>query len=111
MTEITFTDKARDKALNIQQTENLTGQPLRVGVKGGGCSGFRYDMFFDAGYVPTDMDHVFKFGDLTVVVDQVSFTFLDGMTVDYLDGLNATGFKFINPNQKSTCGCGNSFDA
>jgi iron-sulfur cluster insertion protein len=80
---------------------------LRVGVVGGGCSGFQYSMAFEnqAGM----MDKVFTFDDLKVFVDATSLMYLNGCTVDYVETLEAAGFKFENPQVKSTCGCGSSF--
>ena len=81
---------------------------LRVGVRGGGCSGFQYSMSFEnqAGM----MDKVFKFDDLKVFVDATSLMYLNGCVVDYVETLEAAGFKFDNPAVKSTCGCGSSFN-
>jgi iron-sulfur cluster assembly accessory protein len=80
---------------------------LRIGVVGGGCSGFQYSMAFEnqAGM----MDKVFKFDDLNVYVDATSLMYLNGCIVDYVETLEAAGFKFENPQVKSTCGCGSSF--
>ena len=80
---------------------------LRLGVMGGGCSGFQYSMAFEnqSGM----MDKVFTFEDLKVFVDATSLMYLNGCTVDYVETLEAAGFKFDNPQVKSTCGCGSSF--
>ena len=80
---------------------------LRIGVVGGGCSGFQYSMSFEnaAGM----MDKVVRFDDLKVFVDATSAMYLNGCTVDYVETLEAAGFKFDNPQVKSTCGCGSSF--
>ena len=80
---------------------------LRVGVQGGGCSGFSYSLMVEDEV--TAMDKKFNFDGLTVVVDAVSIMYLDGCTVDYIETLEASGFKFNNPNVKTTCGCGSSF--
>jgi iron-sulfur cluster assembly protein len=80
---------------------------LRVGVKGGGCSGLTYELDFDNEGRPGDMD----FGDeqLRIVCDMKSFLYLCGTELDFTDGLNGKGFNFINPNASRTCGCGESF--
>lgn len=83
----------------------ITG--LRIGVAGGGCSGFQYTMALEK---DTDEgDTVLEFGDVKVFVDPQSGPLLDGVTVDFLDGLEGSGFKFENPNAKNSCGCGSSF--
>ncbi len=80
---------------------------LRIGVVGGGCSGFQYSMSFEnqAGM----MDKVYDFDGLKVFVDATSLMYLNGCVVDYVETLEAAGFKFENPTVKSTCGCGSSF--
>ncbi len=80
---------------------------IRLGVQGGGCSGFSYAMQWENEKQP--MDKEYEFDGLRVLVDGVSAMYLDGVTVDYLETLEASGFKFDNPNVKSTCGCGSSF--
>jgi iron-sulfur cluster assembly accessory protein len=87
--------------------QNPVPAGLRVGVVGGGCSGFSYSMAFEnaAGL----MDKTFDFDGLKVYVDATSLTYLTGCTVDYLETLEGAGFKFDNPQVKSTCGCGSSF--
>jgi len=84
------------------------GASRRIGVAGGGCSGFQYSMSFEnaAGM----MDKIARFDDLKVFVDATSAMYLNGCTVDYVETLEAAGFKFENPNVKSTCGCGSSFN-
>lgn len=81
---------------------------LRVGVKGGGCSGFSYILGFDTA---TDEDMVFYVDDITVYLNKAHALYLMGMNIDWLDGLQNRGFTFTNPNAKSTCGCGSSFSA
>ena len=80
---------------------------MRVGVKGGGCSGLMYDLTFDDVLQPSDKvieDHGIK-----LVVDKKSVLYLAGTTLDFSDGLNGKGFQFLNPNASRTCGCGESF--
>ena len=80
---------------------------LRVGVKGGGCSGLTYDLNVDA--EERDNDKVIEQHGVTILIDKKSYVFLAGTTLDYSGGLNGKGFQFYNPNAKTTCGCGTSF--
>ena len=104
---IHLTDVAAAKVKEIAREEGLEGQGLRVQVKGGGCSGFRYDLFFDE--KPTDMDQVIESQGIQLFIDPLSLQYLDGTEIDYVEGLSGAGFKFGNPNVKGTCGCGSSF--
>ncbi len=79
---------------------------LRVGVKGGGCSGMTYVLGFDA---PKENDTTYTFGDLSFVMDPAHEMYLYGMEIDWQGGLNSRGFTFKNPNASATCGCGTSF--
>lgn len=108
-TPITLTPQAVAKVREIMTTQDPVPAGLRLGVVGGGCSGFQYSMSFEnqAGL----MDKVLNFEGLKVFVDSTSLMYLQGCTVDYLETLEASGFKFDNPNTKSTCGCGSSFNA
>jgi iron-sulfur cluster assembly accessory protein len=102
-----LTPQAIAKVREIMATQDPIPAGLRIGVVGGGCSGFQYSMAFEnqAGM----MDKVFKFDDLSVYVDATSLMYLNGCIVDYVETLEAAGFKFENPQVKSTCGCGSSF--
>ena len=80
---------------------------LRLGVKGGGCSGLSYVIAFDAH--PRERDRIFTFEGVRVFIDPKSFVFLNGMTLDYEETLMRQGFNFINPNSARSCGCGTSF--
>src|SRR6267378_1447939 len=104
---ITLTANAVTKVKEIMAQQNPVPAGLRVGVVGGGCSGFSYSMQFEnsAGM----MDKVFEFDGLKVYVDATSVMYLNGCIVDYVETLEGAGFKFENPNVKSTCGCGSSF--
>jgi iron-sulfur cluster assembly accessory protein len=106
---LNLTDGAITKVREIMATQDPLPAGLRIGVVGGGCSGFQYSMSFEnqSGM----MDKVFKFDDLKVFVDATSLMYLSGCVVDYVETLEAAGFKFENPNVKSTCGCGSSFSA
>jgi iron-sulfur cluster assembly protein len=80
---------------------------LRLGVKGGGCSGMSYVIASDAH--PRERDHIFTFGGVRVFIDPKSFVYLNGMTLDFEETLMRQGFNFINPNSTRSCGCGTSF--
>ena len=102
-----LTEKAAEKVREIQSAEAIEpSYGLRLRVVGGGCSGFAYDLYFDQ---VTEMDRTFDSHGVKLVVDQMSLQYLAGTTVDYVEGLQGAGFKFVNPNVKSTCGCGSSF--
>jgi len=104
---ITLTPNAIAKVKEIMAQQNPVPAGLRVGVVGGGCSGFSYSMQFDSS--AGMMDKVFDFDGLKVYVDATSVMYLNGCIVDYVETLEGAGFKFDNPNVKSTCGCGSSF--
>jgi len=98
----------------IRRVEFLRTQPeggewLRIGIRGGGCSGMSY--FLDFTTAPDEKDKIFEFdgGQVKVCVDRKSYLFLNGMEVDFEEGLVKTGFVFKNPNAASTCSCGESF--
>lgn len=105
--QISLTDVAAAKVREIAKEEGLEGQGLRVQVKGGGCSGFQYDLFFDE--KPTDMDQIVESKGVQLFIDPLSAQYLEGTQIDYVEGLSGAGFKFVNPNVKGTCGCGSSF--
>ena len=86
--------------------QSREGQGLRVGVRGGGCSGLSYTLNFDA---QKEGDNVFESEEVRVLIDPKSLLYLDGMTLDFSDSLEGRGFKFVNPNASKTCGCGESF--
>jgi len=104
---VVLTATAIAKVREIMATQDPIPAGLRIGVVGGGCSGFQYSMSFENG--AGMMDKVFTFEDLKVFVDATSAMYLNGCTVDYVETLEAAGFKFDNPQVKSTCGCGSSF--
>ena len=105
MLQLTDTAATKVKEIISQQTPTPVG--LRVAVVGGGCSGFSYHMAFDNQENPTD--NVYEFDGLKVLVDQMSEMYLDGVQIDFIESIEGAGFKFNNPNVKSTCGCGSSF--
>lgn len=100
-------EKAKSKVNEILVAEGKAGQGLRVQVMGGGCSGFQYGLTFSESNGAAD--EVIDCGTFKVYVDPVSSQYLANATVDYIDGLNGSGFKIENPEAKSTCGCGSSF--
>ncbi len=108
---ITLTDKAAQKVKEIRDTEGLGEQGLRVRVLGGGCSGFTYDLFFEEDAETTDLDQIFESQGIKLYVDMMSYQYLEGTEIDYVEGLHAAGFKFVNPQAKGSCGCGSSFSA
>jgi iron-sulfur cluster assembly accessory protein len=104
---LNLTETAIAKVKEIMAQQNPVPAGLRVGVVGGGCSGFSYSMSFENG--AGMMDKTFDFDGLKVYVDATSLMYLKGVCVDYIETLEGAGFKFDNPNVKSTCGCGSSF--
>ena len=105
---LNVTDVAIAKVKEIMAQQNPVPTGLRVGVVGGGCSGFSYSMSFENG--AGMMDKTFDFDGLKVYVDATSLMYLKGVSVDYIETLEGAGFKFDNPNVRSTCGCGSSFN-
>jgi len=104
---ILITSGAASKVNEIRDAEGIEGNmALRLRVVGGGCAGFSYDLYFDE---PTEVDRQFETTGVQVVVDEMSLMYLVGVEIDYVEGLQGAGFKFNNPNVKSTCGCGSSF--
>jgi iron-sulfur cluster insertion protein len=106
---ISITTLAADKVKEISKSEGLEGQGLRLRVVGGGCAGFQYDLYFED--KPTDLDELFESHGVKLFVDPLSYQYLDGTEIDYVEGANGSGFKFGNPNVSGTCGCGSSFQA
>lgn len=107
---ISLTDKAAEMVLKIRAEQAIPdGQALRLQIVGGGCAGFSYDLYFDE-FKP-DMDQKFMIKGVEVIVDNMSLMYLAGTELDWVDGLMGAGFRLNNPNAKSTCGCGSSFEA
>lgn len=105
---IIVSDKAKARILELKKDEGHTeNDNLRVSVKGGGCSGLKYDLVFDSKQLETD--HVFEDKGVKILVDRKSLFYLAGTTLEFTDGLNGKGFQFVNPNANRTCGCGESF--
>lgn len=104
---IALSDTAATKVKELLDAEGEPDLALRVAVRPGGCSGFSYEMFFDAEVAPDDL--LADYGGVKVVVDPSSAQLLTGATLDYKDGLQQAGFAIDNPNAQRTCGCGQSF--
>ena len=104
---VNITETAIGKVREIIDTQEPKPAGLRISVVGGGCSGFSYSMAFEN--EPNMLDKTYNYDGLKVFVDQASLLYLDGAEVDYVESLEGSGFKFNNPQVKSTCGCGSSF--
>jgi len=104
---IELTPKAISKVKEIMTQQDPQPMGLRVSVVGGGCSGFSYQMNFEN--QSNGIDKIFEFDGLKVFVDQASLMYLNGTKIDYVETLEGSGFKFDNPNVRTTCGCGSSF--
>ena len=109
MVAIEVTPAARQQVLQIMERQQKPDSALRLFVQGGGCSGLTYGMTFD--HQESGDEVAFQDGGLVVVVDRASAPLLEGLKVDFLTGLEQSGFKIYNPNAKSTCSCGKSFSA
>jgi iron-sulfur cluster assembly accessory protein len=107
-TLVELTERAAEKIRELQATEPAgEADVLRVAIEGGGCSGFQYGLGFDRG--PVEGDHELQLHGVRIVVDPFSAPYLSGSTIDWLDGLQESGFKIDNPKAVSSCGCGHSF--
>ena len=104
---VQLTERAVGKVKEIMSSQKPQPGGLRIAVVGGGCSGFSYSMAFEN--QPNMLDKTYNYDGLKVFVDQASLLYLDGAEVDYEESLEGAGFKFNNPQVKSTCGCGSSF--
>ena len=105
---ITLTDKSVEKVQEFLAAQAAIAETagLRVGVRGGGCSGFQYALAFDE---QRDGDTVFEDKGIRLLVDTASLPYVEGSTIDFVDGLQGAGFKVDNPNVIAACGCGSSF--
>lgn len=108
---VILTLKAVEK---IKEAINKVGDPIavkgvRVGVAGGGCSGFQYTIELESNDADPANDEIYEYDGLKVFVDKKSALYLAGMTIDYLESLAKSGFVFNNPNAQKSCGCGESF--
>ena len=104
---ILVTDSAVKAIKDAIKAEGEEGDGLRVSVVGGGCSGYQYNLDFDKEERMGDV--TLKLDGVNIYIDPISAGYLKGTVIDFVSGLNGTGFKFSNPNAKRTCGCGSSF--
>ena len=104
---VTISESASKKINSLMEESGEIPSYLRVGVKGGGCSGLSYDMSFDSSR--NESDEMFEDKGIKILVDKKSLLYLFGTELDFTDGLNGKGFQFINPQATRTCGCGESF--
>ncbi len=107
---ITLTSTAAEEVKRLIQQEQKPNLGLRIGIKGGGCSGMSYVLAIDEA-TPKQYDQIFEQEGVKVLIDAKSHLYLDGLTIDYKSGLVGGGFEFNNPNAKKSCGCGTSFTA
>jgi iron-sulfur cluster assembly accessory protein len=108
--DLVLSEKAIERVQTLMRQEKLgPGCGLRMAVTQGGCSGMSYAMNFDNSQ--RDDDTVLDLGGVKVLIDRASLPYLRGITVDYVEGLHSSGFRFVNPNATRTCGCGTSFSA
>ena len=106
---VSLTENAIKEIRNIIASKSIPADyGLRVGVKGGGCSGLSYVLGFD---LQKENDNLYKIDDISVIMEKAHGMYLAGMEIDFVEGLNNRGFSFNNPNASKTCGCGSSFEA
>jgi len=103
---ITITEKAAQKIVEISDAEGIGHYVVRAKIMGGGCAGYQHDLSFDDKI--SDMDEVFTFDKVNLIIDPLSYQYLEEATIDYEDKLFGGGFKFISPNATGSCGCGKS---
>jgi iron-sulfur cluster assembly protein len=103
---VTLTASAVVEIKRLMNDENNSGKYLRVGVKGGGCSGMSYLLGFED---KTEKDDIYEIDDISCIINPAHLIYLNNMEIDWEGGLNARGFTFNNPNASTTCGCGSSF--
>ena len=103
---VTLTDIAAQKVGEFLSTQEQAEAGLRVAVRGGGCSGFQYQLALDE---RREGDRIFEYDGIRIIVDEMSLRYVDGSTVDYTESLMGAGFQVENPNVVAACGCGSSF--
>ena len=103
---VTLTESAVKEIKKLMNEDTHTGQYLRIGVKGGGCSGMSYLLGFEA---KTDKDEIYEIEGISCIINPAHLIYLSNMEINWEGGLNARGFTFNNPNANTTCGCGSSF--
>jgi|SRR6185437_14117721 iron-sulfur cluster assembly accessory protein len=105
-TPVTFTRTALDEIKRLMDHKENSGKYLRIGVKGGGCSGMSYLLGFEE---KTDKDDLYDIEGISCAINPTHLIYLNHMVINWESGLNARGFSFNNPNASKTCGCGSSF--
>ena len=108
---ITVTENAAQQLKQLLEKENKPNAAIRMGVKGGGCSGLTYHLAFEENPPHPERDKVFETNDIKIIVDKKSYIYLNMTQLDYTSTLMGSGFQFNNPNAKKGCGCGVSFSA
>jgi iron-sulfur cluster assembly accessory protein len=109
LADVKLTPTAIEMVRKMRAKEGLAADHgMRIGVVGGGCSGFQYSLNFDT---QKEGDRVTDFSGVLVLVDEISLPYIAGTTLDYVEGLHGAGFRFDNPRASRTCGCGSSFSA
>ncbi len=103
---VTLTESAVKEIKRLMNEQEHTGKYLRIGVKGGGCSGMSYLLGFEN---KTDKDEIYEIEDILCIINPAHLIYLNNMEINWESGLNARGFTFQNPNASTTCGCGSSF--
>lgn len=103
---VTLTTSAAAEIKRLMNEENNSGKYLRIGVKGGGCSGMSYVLGFED---KTEKDEMYEIDDISCMINPAHLIYLNNMEINWEGGLNARGFTFNNPNASTTCGCGSSF--
>jgi iron-sulfur cluster assembly protein len=104
---VTLTQSAADAIRGVITQKNLQGYALRLYISGGGCSGFQYGLAMDSNIRAQDV--IIETDEIKLIIDEVSIKYLQGATVDYVEGMTSSGFKIINPNAVTSCNCGQSF--
>lgn len=109
---ITITQNALQKTKQLMQLEDLllSDNYMRINIIGGGCAGFSYDLFFDSKTINLDIEDVYEYDELRIVVNHLCLQYVEGTELDYIERMYGGGYKFNNPNTSTTCGCGSSFD-
>lgn len=106
---VNLTQPAANAVREVMTQKNLQGYALRLYISGGGCSGYQYGLALDSNIRPDDS--VTELDGIKLIVDEVSIKYLQGATVDYVEGMTSSGFKIINPNAVSSCNCGQSINS
>lgn len=107
---ISLTNSAKDKVIKLLSAEERDDLFLRIAVQPGGCSGLRYQLYFDHIKLEDDKINTFEDGNLLLVIDKMSSPYLNGATIDFVDTIDKQGFIIDNPNAQGSCSCGDSFN-